>query len=143
MAVNYDTLFPGTPRGKGTIFLAAQGQGLVDITGVAPAEGMVVLSVSITQNSAIIRNVTLWVNDGITSYRVGTKTIPALAGASSTPADDLLSSVALTWIRTDISNNPQIVLPVGFKLQANLGTTMDLANDTTIYVEYGDFTKQP
>jgi hypothetical protein len=143
MAVNYDTLFPGTPKGQGTKFVAADGTAEKDITGVAPAEGMVILAISLTQNSAIARQVILYANDGSTSYRLGTKVLAASAGASATPADDLLSTIAMTWIRTDISNNPQIVLPVGFKLRASMGAALDASNDCTIYVEYGDFTKQP
>jgi len=142
MAVNYDTVLPGTVKNKGQVYLTADGTAIKDVTDVAPAEGMIILSLAATQNSAISRNVTLWANDGSSSFRLGTVVLPALAGASSTPAQNLMTPNALTWIRDDISNNPVYCLQVGWKRQASLGTTMDAANDTTIVAEYGAFTKQ-
>jgi hypothetical protein len=142
MAVNYDPVLPGTPDNQGTKFVAADGTAEKDITPVAPAEGMIVRSLALTQNSAISRNVTLYAYDGATSYRLGTKVLSASAGAGSTPADDLMSVVAMTWITQDIAGNKVYVLKSGWNLRASLGTTMDASNDTTIVAEIGLFTKQ-
>lgn len=101
MAANTNPIFALAPVVSGTSVVNADGTAEQTVF-TAGAEGAIVERVSVAATSSVAEEFNVIINDGATSFLVGTVDVPINSGNSGTiAAVSLLNTTDMPWIRTD------------------------------------------
>lgn len=139
MALNKDPSFVNQPKG-GTAAAAGSKSGVTFVNAdgttaktlfTAGANGSIIESIAGTTDDTSNNVVRITIGDGSTDYHVGDVSVTTLAGtdAAATPADNLLDTTALPYLRSDGS----LLLPPDAILKVAPESAVTAAKTLTIY----------
>lgn len=106
----------------------------------AGANGAVVRGIYATTDDTSLNNVSVWVNDGVTDFRIGTTRVAIASGTDGAAnAVDLLNSTAIPALELDSSGNPVLYLKAGWILKASVLVAVTAAKTLTLVAQGKDF----
>ena len=105
----------------------------------AGANGTWVSGLAGTTNDTSANNVAISLNDGSTSYLVGTVRLATLSGTDGAAnAISLLNTTALPWLKLDPAGNPGLFLKAGWTLKVNPLVAVTAAKTLTLLAKGED-----
>lgn len=130
-------IFIAVINDKGVTWVNADGAAASKDVFVAGSNGSRCFAIAATSTDTSDRDFQIFLNDGSTSFLVGTVTVPLGAGNTGTVAAlNLIGSLSTNpWLNSDGS----VMLPTGWKIKASNVTTITTAKTVTLVALGGDY----
>jgi hypothetical protein len=136
MPPNTLPIYPLTVQSAAVSFVNADGTAEKTLV-TAGSNGSRIDSVAIASDDTSARVFNVYINNGSTSYRVGTVNVPITAGtdAAATPPVSLLTTGNLPWL----DSSGSIFLKAGWKLNVAAQVAVTAAKTISFVASYGDY----